>query len=193
MIDTILKSEIKLFVEKNMESCYREIAEEQYLLKPIYGLLEKWREYNRIKYMDLENENKQLKAKCQYYEIRILTLLNEINQYKAKLERTGEKLEFPVNGKDLTKIRYIIEDYFSINICRNTREQRFVYPRQLAMYFAKKYTRETESAIGFEFGRKDHATVIHSVKTIENLSRYPKTQTHLKELEPLIKNELKKL
>ena len=37
------------------------------------------------------------------------------------------------------------------------------------MYFAKKYTKSSLINIGNECGGKDHATVIHALKTVENL------------------------
>ena len=44
-----------------------------------------------------------------------------------------------------------------------------VFPRQLCMYLRKKHTRESLAAIGKRYGDKDHATVLHACKTIQNL------------------------
>lgn len=48
-----------------------------------------------------------------------------------------------------------------------TREQEIVFARQLIMFFAKKMKVGSLSYIGRKFD-KDHATVIHSIKTINN-------------------------
>jgi chromosomal replication initiation ATPase DnaA len=50
---------------------------------------------------------------------------------------------------------------------RKTRKKEFAYARHLYAYFCRKYTSEGFEKIG-EFIKKDHATIIHSNKTIEN-------------------------
>jgi chromosomal replication initiator protein len=42
-------------------------------------------------------------------------------------------------------------------------------PRQIAMYLCKKLTVKNLPEIGREFGGKNHATVIHAIKKIEDL------------------------
>ena len=56
------------------------------------------------------------------------------------------------------------DEFFS-----KTRKRNIVQARQLTMYFAKKYTKSSLINIGNECGGKDHATVIHALKTVENL------------------------
>ncbi|MDF2965740.1 MAG: dnaA [Rickettsiaceae bacterium] len=43
-------------------------------------------------------------------------------------------------------------------------------PRQIAMYLAKQLTSKSLTDIGKKFGKKDHTTVIHAVRKIEELS-----------------------
>jgi chromosomal replication initiator protein len=47
------------------------------------------------------------------------------------------------------------------------------------MYFAKKITKSSLAAIGMQCGNKDHATVLHACKTIENLRQ---TDRHIRSL-----------
>lgn len=44
-------------------------------------------------------------------------------------------------------------------------------PRQIAMYFCKRLTRRSFPDIGQRFGGRDHTTVMHAVKRIEDLAR----------------------
>ena len=50
----------------------------------------------------------------------------------------------------------------------NRRLRSLARPRQIAMYFAKKFTQKSLPDIGRNFGGRDHATVIHAVKQVEN-------------------------
>lgn len=57
-----------------------------------------------------------------------------------------------------------IEEFYS-----KSKKREMVQARQLAMHFAKKYTKNSLAAIGQQCGGKDHATVIHALKTVTNL------------------------
>lgn len=48
------------------------------------------------------------------------------------------------------------------------RQQRTVYPRQIAMYLAVKHTVHSYNAIGSHFGGRDHTTVMHSFQKINS-------------------------
>ena len=50
-----------------------------------------------------------------------------------------------------------------------TRKRHIVQARQLAMFFAKKYTKASLASIGSQIGKRDHATVLHACKTVNNL------------------------
>ena len=53
------------------------------------------------------------------------------------------------------------------DIKSNRRIKSIVVPRQIAIYLARKLTDNSLVGIGERFGGKDHATVIHSIKKIE--------------------------
>lgn len=55
------------------------------------------------------------------------------------------------------------------DILSTSRAQKIARPRQVAMYLAKKLTSKSLYEIGKLFGGKDHATVIHANKKIEQL------------------------
>jgi chromosomal replication initiator protein len=49
------------------------------------------------------------------------------------------------------------------------RAKRLVRPRQVGMYLAKKLTSRSLPEIGKRFGGRDHSTVLHSVRKIDEL------------------------
>ena len=51
------------------------------------------------------------------------------------------------------------------------RSRYLVRPRQTAIYLTKILTSKSLPEIGREFANRDHTTVIHSIKTIENLKK----------------------
>lgn len=69
-------------------------------------------------------------------------------------------------------IQKIVADYFNIGvetINTSTRRREVAQPRQICMYFAKKYTKLPLSTIGKNCGNKDHATVLHACRVIADL------------------------
>ena len=44
-----------------------------------------------------------------------------------------------------------------------------VQARQIAMYFSKQLTKSSLATIGAHCGGKDHATVLHACRTVNNL------------------------
>ncbi|MDR1417016.1 MAG: chromosomal replication initiator protein DnaA [Prevotellaceae bacterium] len=63
-------------------------------------------------------------------------------------------------------------DYFRIpsdNAQSKTRKREIVQARQIAMYFSKCMTKTSLASIGAQIGGKNHATVVHACKTINNL------------------------
>lgn len=74
-------------------------------------------------------------------------------------------------------IQKIVSDYFQISLEElqsKTRKRHVVQARQLAMFFSKKYTKLSLSNIGIQIGKRDHATVLHACKTVEDLNQTDK-------------------
>ena len=69
-------------------------------------------------------------------------------------------------------IQKVVCDYFDLSIDTlksKTRKRNIVQARQLAMYFSKQLTKSSLANIGARCGGKDHATVLHACKTVNNL------------------------
>lgn len=104
-----------------------------------------------------------------------------LNKKEITLELTQKTLSnFINNTRKEISIDYIqrtVCDYFKIpidEIQSKTRKRDVVQARQLAMYFAKKFTKASLSSIGSQIGNRDHATVLHACKTVKNLSETDK-------------------
>ena len=95
-------------------------------------------------------------------------------EYSIELAQSIIDKSVKNNRNDLTidHIQQIIADYFGLDIeslHSKTRKRNVVQARQLAMFFSKKYTKNSLSTIGSQIGQRDHATVLHACKTVENL------------------------
>ena len=67
-----------------------------------------------------------------------------------------------------------VADYFNVrlNDMVSARRARVVArPRQVAMYLAKQMTSRSLPEIGRKFGGRDHTTVMHAVRRVEQLSK----------------------
>ncbi|MBK9191692.1 MAG: chromosomal replication initiator protein DnaA [Crocinitomicaceae bacterium] len=84
-------------------------------------------------------------------------------------------------------IHKIVCDYFNLPIellKSKTRKREVVQARQIAMYFAKKMTKWSLASIGAQCGGKDHATVLHACRTVNNLAETDKQfKGYLEDLE----------
>jgi chromosomal replication initiator protein len=88
-------------------------------------------------------------------------------------------------------IQKVVCNYFNITpdlLHNNTRKRETVQARQIAMYFSKGLTKCSLATIGSQIGGKDHATVLHACKTVNNLLETDKTFRHqVEEIEKKLK------
>ena len=69
-------------------------------------------------------------------------------------------------------IQKIVATYFNLNLqemLSSRRSRSLARPRQIAMYLAKQHTTNSLPDIGRKFSNRDHTTVIHAVKKIDEL------------------------
>ena len=67
-------------------------------------------------------------------------------------------------------IQKVVVNFFNIKISdlkMKRKTKSYVIPRQIAMYFSRKFTGSSLLEIGDKFGGKDHSTVLHSIKKVE--------------------------
>jgi chromosomal replication initiator protein len=69
-------------------------------------------------------------------------------------------------------IKILVAKHFDVPVEKlqsKTRMRNVVMARQLSMYLAKNYTNSSLKMIGDYFGGRDHSTVIHSLKAVQDL------------------------
>ncbi|MDP8175733.1 chromosomal replication initiator protein DnaA [Phocoenobacter skyensis] len=72
----------------------------------------------------------------------------------------------------IENIQKIVAERYNIKISdlkSKSRKQMFARPRQIAMALAKELTNHSLPEIGREFGGKDHTTVMHAIKRVNEL------------------------
>jgi chromosomal replication initiator protein len=78
------------------------------------------------------------------------------------------------SSKEITidAIQKMVCDYFDVSyekLLQKTRKREIVQARQITMYLAKTFTKNSLKTIGEHFGGRDHTTVIHSCQTVKDL------------------------
>jgi chromosomal replication initiator protein len=77
----------------------------------------------------------------------------------------------------IDQIQKVVSSYFDLDVATlqsKTRKRHIVQARQLAMFFAKRMTKASLASIGSQIGKRDHATVLHACKTVNNLTETDK-------------------
>jgi len=122
---------------------------------------------------------KNIKTNIRELEGAIISLIaqSSFNKKEITLSLAKEIVEkFVKNTKREVSIDYIqkvVSEYFQMDVDTlqsKTRKRHIVQARQLAMFFAKKFTKASLASIGSQIGKRDHATVLHACKTVDNLS-----------------------
>jgi len=122
---------------------------------------------------------KNIKTNVRELEGAIISLIaqSSFNKKEITIELAKQIVEkFVKNTKREVSIDYIqkiVSDYFQMDVDTlqsKTRKRHIVQARQLAMFFAKKLTKASLASIGSQIGKRDHATVLHACKTVDNLS-----------------------
>ena len=131
----------------------------------------------------IEYVAKHIKTNIRELEGAIISLIAQstLNKREVTIELAQQVVEkFVKNTKREVSIDYIqkvVSDYFEMDVATlqsKTRKRHIVQARQLAMFFAKKFTKASLASIGSQIGKRDHATVLHACKTVDNLAETDK-------------------
>ena len=106
---------------------------------------------------------------------RILAF-SKINTKSPSIYECKRILKDFINSNNKTinveSIQNLVASHFHLNIqelLSPRRSRSLARPRQIAMYLAKQHTTNSLPDIGRKFSNRDHTTVIHAVKKIEEL------------------------
>ncbi len=126
----------------------------------------------------IEYVAKNIKSNVRELEGAIISLIaqSSFNKKEVTIDLAKQIVEkFVKNVKreiSIDFIQKIVSEYFKLDIDTlqsKTRKRHVVQARQLAMFFAKKFTKASLANIGSQIGDRDHATVLHACKTVDNL------------------------
>ena len=122
---------------------------------------------------------KYIKTNVRELEGAIISLMaqSSFNRKNITIELAKVIVEkFVKNTKkeiSIDHIQKVVSDYFQMDVSTlqsKTRKRHIVQARQLAMFFSKKFTKASLASIGTKIGHRDHATVLHACKTVDNLA-----------------------
>ncbi len=93
--------------------------------------------------------------------------IDRVDELLGHLTRVGEPKRIRIE-----EIQRIVARHYNVSkqdLLSNRRTRTIVKPRQVAMYLAKMLTPRSLPEIGRRFGGRDHTTVLHAVRKIEDL------------------------
>jgi chromosomal replication initiator protein len=103
----------------------------------------------------------------------------------------SDMVTFREKTLSISDIQEKVCDYYKLSVNEiqtKSRKRDVVQARQIAMYLARKYTKSSLTVIGEQIGNRDHATVLHAVKTVMDLCE---TDREIRESVSTIEKELK--
>lgn len=99
-----------------------------------------------------------------------------LNKKEITLELAKEMIDKLIKSTkreiSIDYIQKVVCNYYNIGLemlQSKTRKREIVQARQVAMFFSKTLTKSSLATIGSQIGGKDHATVLHACKTVNNL------------------------
>lgn len=137
---------------------------------------------------ELKGTFKDLLAYSSIMKIETITLDIAIYRLKEKIATTIYTSPISVD-----KIIQMVGEYFDVktqDIIGYKRTKSIALARQIAMYLSRKLTRLSTTQIGTHFGNREHGTVMHATKKIEDLNNSDqKTKGDIQHLITKIKSD----
>ena len=131
--------------------------------------------HSRSNVRELEGALRKLYAYADFHETKItIEMAREALKDMLSVQRAQVSVE---------SIQKTVADFYKIKVADMYSQRRptnIARPRQIAMYFAKELTQKSLPEIGELFGGRDHTTVLHAVRKINELrNKFPELNREL--------------
>ena len=146
----------------------------------------------RLGILQAKAEQKSLKLKQEVMEFLANKITNNVREMEGALTRLAVHASIQDSEISVDLVKDVLKDLLRTNSRKITideiqkkvvehyniklsdmhsprRSRSVARPRQVAMYLAKSITTRSLPEIGRKFGGRDHTTVIHAIKTIEEI------------------------
>jgi len=108
-----------------------------------------------------------------------LVVANQLTGENITIELAEKTLADLIRAREVRRVQIeeilkIVSRHFKVprtDLLSSRRSRDVVRPRQIAMYLAKSLTSRSLPEIGRRFGGRDHTTVLHSVRKVEQLMK----------------------
>ncbi|MEI7511135.1 MAG: chromosomal replication initiator protein DnaA [Candidatus Peregrinibacteria bacterium] len=128
---------------------------------------------------ELEGVMLQTKAQIELQNITPTTksvakILKELNKGQKILGYSEEEKSTSGLARTMEEVVEGVSDYYQVpksEVIGAVRNREFVVPRQIAMYLVKKYLKLSLQAIGEFFTGRDHTSVMHAIKKVEQAKK----------------------
>ena len=146
----------------------------------------------RLGILQAKAEQKSLQLKQEVMEFLATKITNNVREMEGALNRLAVHASIQDSEISVDLVKDVLKDLLRTNSRKITideiqkkvvehyniklsdmhsprRSRSVARPRQVAMYLAKSITTRSLPEIGRKFGGRDHTTVIHAIKTIEEI------------------------
>ena len=146
----------------------------------------------RLGILQAKAEQKSIKLKQEVMEFLANKITNNVREMEGALNRLAVHATIQDSDISVDLVKDVLKDLLRTNSRKITideiqkrvvehyniklsdmhsprRSRSVARPRQVAMYLAKSITTRSLPEIGRKFGGRDHTTVIHAIKTIEEI------------------------
>ncbi len=146
----------------------------------------------RLGILQAKAEQKSIKLKQEVIEFLANKITNNVREMEGALNRLAVHATIQASEISVDLVKDVLKDLLRTNSRKITideiqkkvvehyniklsdmhsprRSRSVARPRQVAMYLAKSITTRSLPEIGRKFGGRDHTTVIHAIKTIEEI------------------------
>jgi chromosomal replication initiator protein len=105
----------------------------------------------------------------------------------------GQYIKIEEKKITIEKIQDIVSAFYNVklqDIQSKSRKREIVQARHISMFLSKKYTDASYAHIGHKIGNRDHATVLHACKAVQDTIDTDKSfRSEMQEIEKKVKHE----